>query len=216
MGIGPRIKVLLADDHRLLREGVRALLSDYCDVVGEASSGEEAVAMAARVRPQVIVIDIQMPGMGGLAAARQLAKTAPAARVLILSQYTDEEYVIEAFSEAGAAGYMVKTDAASELLNAVRILAAGQRYLSPTVAPIVLERLNRPAKSVAGAELTRREREVLKLISEGATAKDIARRLGISPKTAQAHRENLKQKLNLRSTAEMVRYAIKHKLIRLD
>jgi DNA-binding NarL/FixJ family response regulator len=157
-----------------------------------------------------------MPGIGGLAAAHHLAKTAPAAKVLVLSQYSDEEYVVEALAEAGVAGYLVKTDAAAELSNAVRTVAAGKRYLSPAVAPIVLSRMNRPSAADKGAQLTRREREVLKLIAEGAAAKEIARRLGISPKTAEAHRENLKNKLGLRSTAAMVRYAIKHKLIRED
>ncbi len=216
METGSRIKVLLADDHRLMREGLRALLGEECEIVGEAATGEETLALAAKTRPQVVVLDLQMPGIGGLAAAHHLAKTAPTTKVLVLSQYSDEEYVIEALSEAGVAGYLVKTDAAAELSNAVRTVAAGKRYLSPAVAPIVLSRMNRPRGSDEGAKLTRREREVLKLIGEGAAAKEIARRLGISPKTAEAHRENLKNKLNLRSTAAMVRYAIKHKLIRDD
>ena len=114
------------------------------------------------------------------------------------------------------AGYLVKTDAAAELSNAIRTVAAGKRYLSPAVAPIVLSRMNQPRDADEVSKLTRREREVLKLIAEGAAAKEIARRLGISPKTAEAHRENLKNKLNLSSTAAMVRYALKHKLIRDD
>lgn len=215
METGSRIKVLLADDHRLMREGLRALLDEQCEIVGEAASGEETLVLTAKTRPQVVVLDLQMPGIGGLAAAHHLAKIAPASRVLVLSQYSDEEYVVEALAEAGVAGYLVKTDAAAELSNAVRTVAAGKRYLSPAVAPIVLSRMNQPHPD-EGMKLTRREREVLKLIGEGATAKEIARRLGISPKTAEAHRENLKNKLNLRSTAAMVRYAIKHKLIRDD
>ncbi|HEY6421410.1 MAG TPA: response regulator transcription factor [Candidatus Binataceae bacterium] len=136
----------------------------------------------------------------------------------MLSQYDDEEYVIEALSEAGVAGYLVKTDAADELLTAVRAVHAGRRYLSPSVAPIVLSRLRLPMKATPSVRprLTRREREVLRLIGEGATTKEMAMRLGISPRTAQVHRENLKQKLNLRSTAAIVRYAIKHKIIRVD
>ncbi len=216
METGARIKVLLADDHRLVREGLRALLEAECEIVGEAASGEETLAMAAKTRPQVVVLDIQMPGIGGLAAAHRLARSAPPVKVLVLSQYSDEEYVVEARSEAGVAGYLVKTDAAAELLYAVRSVAAGKRYLSPSVAPIVLGRMNRPAASDQGATLTRREREVLRLIAEGAAAKEIARRLGISPKTAEAHRENLKRKLDVRSTAAMVRWAIRHKLIRDD
>lgn len=216
MEVESRIKVLLADDHRLMREGLRALLGEQCEIVGEAASGEETLALTVKTRPQVVVLDLQMPGIGGLAAAHRLARTAPATRVLVLSQYSDEEYVVEALAEAGVAGYLVKTDAAAELSNAIRTVAAGKRYLSPAVAPIVLSRMNQPRGADEAAKLTRREREVLKLIGEGAAAKEIARRLGISPKTAEAHRENLKHKLNLRSTAAMVRYALKHKLIRDD
>jgi len=192
-------------------------LHDFAfDVVGEAASGEEAVALAVRTRPNIVLLDVGMPGVGGLNAAHRLAKEAPASKVVILSQHEDEEYVIEAMVEAGAAGYLVKTDAASELLSAVRAVHRGQRYLSPSIAPIVLARLGRADRDRAGSPLTRREREVIKLVAEGATTKEIAARLAISPKTAQTHRENLKVKLNVRSTAEIVRYAIRHKLVRID
>jgi DNA-binding NarL/FixJ family response regulator len=212
-----KIKVLLVDDHRMFREALRIVLEPECEIVGEARTGEEAVAIASRTRPQVIVLDIGMPGTGGLAAAHQLARQAPASRILMLSQYDDEEYVIEALSEARAAGYLVKTDAAAELLSAVRAVHSGKRYLSPSIAQMVLARLGRRADSgKPWGELSRREREVLKLIAEGATTKEIAANLGVSARTAQAHRDNLKTKLNARSTAAMVRYAIKHKLVRLD
>ncbi|MGH7907913.1 MAG: response regulator [Candidatus Binataceae bacterium] len=212
----PRIRVLLADDHRLVREGLRAILERECEIAGEAATGEEAFALAAKTHPHVIVLDIGMPGIGGLAAAHRLSRITPAPKIIILSQFDDEEYVLEALGEAGAAGYLVKTDAATELLGAIRTVHAGKHYVSPSVAHVVLSKLNRPKSGPAAVALTQREREVLKLISEGAAAKEIARRLGISPKTAQAHRENLKQKLNLRSTAEMVRYALRHKFTRLD
>jgi DNA-binding NarL/FixJ family response regulator len=213
----PRIRVLLADDHRIVREALRMVLAAECDVVGEASDGEQAVALAAQLKPQVVVLDLGMPGIGGLAAAHRIRKAAPACKVLVLSQYDDEEYVLEALTEAGAVGYLVKTDAASELVAAVRAVHSGARYLSPTIAPIVLAQLGSPSRgNGAVPHLTRREREVLKLIGEGATTKEVARRLGISAKTAQVHRDNLKQKLDLRSTAAIVRYAIKHKLIRID
>ena len=215
-----KIQVVLADDHRMLREPLRLLLErgGECEVVGEAASGEEAVALTAKLHPQVTILDIGMPGMGGIAAAHRIAKVSPASRVLMLSQYDDEEYVLEALTEAGAAGYLLKTDAPEELLDAVRAVHAGKSYLSPSIAPILLSRITRPrtAKHSNKFTLTRREREVLKLIGDGATSKDIALRLDISPKTAQVHRDNLKQKLNLRSTAEMVRYAIKHKIVKLD
>ena len=213
-----RIRVLLADDHRIVREALRMVLERDCEVIAETASGEEAVAIAVRLKPQVVVMDLAMAGIGGLSAARRIAKEAPVCKVLVLSQYEDEEYVLEALGEAGCAGYMVKTDAAAELLRAVRTVNSGRPYLSPTIAPVFLAQLRNgsPVKAPRAANPTRREREVLKLIGEGATTKEVARRLDISVKTAQAHRENLKQKLNLRSTAAMVRYAIKHKLIRLD
>ena len=215
-----KIQVVLADDHRMFRDPLRLLLErgGECEVVGEAASGEEAVALTAKLHPQVTILDIGMPGMGGIAAAHRIAKASPASKVLMLSQYDDEEYVLETLTEAGAAGYLLKTDAPEELLNAVRAVHAGKSYLSPSIAPILLSRITRPrtAKHSNKFTLTRREREVLKLIGDGATSKDIALKLDISPKTAQVHRDNLKQKLNLRSTAEMVRYAIKHKIVKLD
>jgi two-component system response regulator NreC len=213
-----RIRVLLADDHRIVREALRMVLATECEVVAEASDGEQAVAIAARLKPQVVVMDLAMPGIGGLSAAHRIAIEAPSCKVLVLSQYDDEEYVLEALGDARCAGYVVKTDAAAELLTAVRTVSSGRRYLSPAIAPIVLARLrNGAAKDPPrSATPTRREREVLKLIGEGATTKEVALKLGISVKTAQVHRDNLKQKLELRTTAAMVRYAIKHKLIRLD
>ena len=215
---GEKIRVMLADDHRILRESLRLLLEkNGFEIVAEAASGEDALSLAGKLRPQVIVMDLQMPGTGGLAAAYNIRKASPASKVLILSAYDDDEYVMEALTEAGAAGYLLKTDAPEELVNAVRIVNAGKRYLSPSIAPILLGRISRSqSKGAKGPALTRRERDVLRLIGEGATAKDIAQKLGISPKTAQVHRENVKEKLGLRTTAEMVRYAIKHKIIKLD
>jgi DNA-binding NarL/FixJ family response regulator len=213
-----RIRVLLADDHRILREALRMVLAPSRDVVGEASTGEQAVEFAAQLKPQVVVMDIGMPGIGGIAAAHRIRKQTPACKVLVLSQYDDQEYVLEALAGAGAAGYLLKTDAADELLSAVRAVCAGKQYISSSIAPIVLAQLRNPARNGESGtpRLTRREHEVLKLIGEGSTTKDVARQLGISAKTAQVHRENLRQKLDLRSTAAMVRYAIKHKVIRID
>jgi DNA-binding NarL/FixJ family response regulator len=208
-----RLRVLIADDHRMLREALRLVLEPECEIVGEAASGEDAVAIALKSRPDVVVLDLSMPGIGGLDAAHQLAKRAPTSKVLILSQYEDDEYVIEALSEAHVAGYLTKADAASELLQAVRAVHAGKRYLSASVMPAVLNRL-KPSGKPAAIALTRRERQVLKLVGEGATSKTIASQLGISPKTAQIHRANLMAKLGVHSTAGVVHYAIKHKLVR--
>ena len=212
------IRVMLADDHQVLRDSLKLLLEQNgCEVVGEASTGEEALGIAAKVRPQVLVMDLEMPGVGGLAITHRIAKLSPAPHVLILSAYDDEEYVIEALTRAGAAGYLLKRDGASELINAVRAINAGKRYLSPSVAPILLGRLQSPNPLRPILDLlTQREREVLRLIGEGATSKEVAHRLGISPKTAQVHRDNLKQKLNLRTTAALVRYAIKHRIVNPD
>ena len=212
------IRVMLADDHRVLRESLKLLLEQNgCEVIGEASTGEEALGIAAKMRPQVLVMDLEMPGLGGLAITHRIVKLSPAPRVLILSAYDDEEYVIEALTRAGAGGYLLKSDGVGELINAVRAVHAGKRYLSPSVAPILLGRLQspNPARPILDL-LTRREREVLRLIGQGATSKEVAQRLGISPKTAQVHRDNLKQKLNLHTTAALVSYAIKHRIVNPD
>jgi DNA-binding NarL/FixJ family response regulator len=217
-GSSDRIRVLIADDHRMFRDLLRSTLAADCDIVGEAADGETTLAVALRTKPQVILLDVLMPGIGGLSAAHELARKVPSAKVLMLSQYRDEEYVIEALGEARVAGYLLKSDAAAELLPAIRAVQAGLRYLSPSITPIVLHEMNRPASERATAKdvLTKREREVLRLIAEGSTTKDIASRLNISPKTAQVHRDNLKQKLNLRSTAAIVRYALARKMILVD
>jgi DNA-binding NarL/FixJ family response regulator len=215
----PIIRVLLADDHRVLLGSLRALLERHgFEIVGEATTGEQALAIAAKVHPQVIVMDLEMPGTGGLAAAHRMKQMAPTAKVLILSAHDDESDVLEAFTDAGVAGYLVKSDAPEELVTAVRAVASGKRYLSPAVAPILLSQLKNPRPRGACGEnrLTLREREVLRLLTDGATSKDIAQSLGISPKTAQAHRENIKDKLGLRSTAELVRYALKHRIVKAD
>lgn len=212
-----RVRVLIADDHRMVREALRLVLEPECEVVAQASDGEEAVARALKERPDVVVMDVGMPGPGGIEAARRLAKQSPAVKVLILSQYDDEEYVVESLTKAQAAGYVLKADAAADLLAAVRAVCAGKRYISPSVAPVVLRRMQTKSDDAVNRPLlSRRERAILKLIGEGATAKEIAARLEISPKTAQIHRTNLMAKLNIHSTAGLVRWAIKHKIIRLE
>ena len=217
-GSSDRIRVLIADDHRMFRDLLRSALAAECDIVGEAEDGETTLAVALRTKPHVILLDVVMPGIGGLGAAHELARKLPGTKVLVLSQYSDEEYVLEALGEAGVAGYILKTDGAAEILPAIRAVQAGLRYLSPSIAPIVLHQMNRSPSERAAApdNLTKREREVLRLIAEGSTTKEIASRLKITPKTAQVHRDNLKQKLNLRSTAAVVRYAIQRKMIRVD
>ncbi|MCL5044693.1 MAG: response regulator transcription factor [Deltaproteobacteria bacterium] len=217
-GAARKIRLLLADDHQLVRAALRALLEPEGGVVSEAGSGEEALAQARRTQPDIVLLDLGMPGIGGLAAARRLGREVPHTKVIVLTQYDDREYIFEALLEARAAGYLLKSDSAGELLTAVRAVYGGKRYVSPAIAPLVLERLEglSPRLGSQRTPLTGRERQVLKLIAEGATSKEIASRLGISPKTAQIHRDNLKHKLGVRSTAAMVRYAIKSKLVRID
>jgi len=213
---GFNLKVMLVDDHHVVRAALRALLEQHgCEIIGEAEDAETALKLAPRVHPQIVLMDLELPGIDGIDATRHLRRVAPEAKVIFLSAHDDEKDVIEALTAAGAAGYVLKSDAPEELISAVQAVSRGKRYLSPSVAPLFLMRVSNPARDDAGGPaLTPREREVLRLVGLGQTSKEIAQRLEISPKTAQAHRENLKQKLNLRTTAELVRYAIKHKIIK--
>jgi DNA-binding NarL/FixJ family response regulator len=186
----------------------------------ETASALEGIELAVKTGPDVILLDIEMSGISGIQAAHHLRKQAPASKVLILSGHKDEEYVLEAFGKAGAAGYLLKGDEGGpELLSAIRAVFAGKRYISPAVAPIVLDKLRSNGRhngSSEGDVLTGREREILRLIAQGASIKEIAGSLGISPKTVQVHRTNLAAKLRLPSTAALVQYAIKHKLLKME
>jgi DNA-binding NarL/FixJ family response regulator len=214
------IRVLLADDHSILLASLRALLEQQgFAVVGIATSGEKAIALAASCQPHVVVMDVEMPGLGGLATIPRIRKVVPAAQVLMLSAHHEESDVIEALSEAGAAGYLVKHDAPAELLNAITAVASGKRYMSSSIAAILLRHITSSPQASSARELstlTRREREVLRLVAQGARAKAIAAKLGMSPKTAQVHSENIRRKLELHSAADLVRYAIQHRIVKLD
>ncbi|HLW69647.1 MAG TPA: response regulator transcription factor [Candidatus Binataceae bacterium] len=211
------LRVMIVDDHHIVRAALRLLLEQSgCEVVAEAADAQTALALAPKTRPRVVMMDLEMPGMDGIAATRRLRQAAPNAKVILLSAYDEEKDVVEALTAAGAAGYLLKSDAPDELLSAVRAVSAGGRYMSPSVAPLLLRRISDPAPSPDGEpRLTNRERDVLRLVGHGATSKEIAAQLGISPKTAQVHRDNLKGKLNLRTTADLVRYAIQHKIVKL-
>jgi DNA-binding NarL/FixJ family response regulator len=221
---GKLIRVVVIDDHQIMRDGLRVLMEKDSEIqiAGEASDALDGVELAARIRPDVILLDIGMRGLDGIQAAHRLRKEAPGSRIIILSQYEDQEYVLEALGKAGASGYAIKSEGGSELLGAIRAVAAGKRYISPAVAPIVIDKLKRNARRANDGNedgnemLTRREREILRLIAEGSAIKEIANRLGISPKTVQVHRGNLAAKLRLPSTAAIVQYAIKHKMLKLD
>jgi DNA-binding NarL/FixJ family response regulator len=208
-----RITVLLADDHSIVRTGLRKLLEAAGDihVVGEADNGHQAVLEAARLQPDVVLLDLSMPLLNGVEAARQIAQAVPAAKVLILSCYSDGQHVRQAI-EAGAAGYVMKESAADDLLEAVRTTRNGEVFFSPPVAKQLLEqRTKSPAERSCGkcqvSILSSRQVEVLQLIAEGHGTKQIAALLGLSRKTVEKHRQKLMSRLNLHKPAALTRYA---------
>ena len=213
-----KIKVLVVDDHTIVRDGICALLSLTPDmeVVGEASNGREALEKLKLLVPDVIVMDIAMPVMGGLEATRVIRDEFPEIKVLVLTQYEDKEYVFPAI-EAGALGFITKTAASSDLATGIRSVYRGDSFLSPSVAKLFVAR--HQAGDEAGnrsdryAQLTGREREVLKLTAEGYTVKEIADMLIISPKTVEGHKTSLMNKLNLHSRTELVKYALRKGII---
>jgi DNA-binding NarL/FixJ family response regulator len=214
------IRVLLVDDHAVLRDGLRSLLSlqEDIEVVAEAGDGQEAIVCAGQYRPDVVVMDIAMPRMNGLEATRQILARCPGTRVLVLSQHDDERYVLPC-CQVGASGYLLKSAAADELVKAIRIIGAGGSFLPPQIAGSVLNAY----RSLAGAQtqpdapvLTEREREVLSLVAQGCTSKEIAERLIVSHKTVMSHRANIYEKLGIRNQAGLVRWAIEHGLVTVE
>ena len=214
-----KIRVLLADDHAILREGVRALLrlADDIEVVGEAVDGSQAVEMARSLQPDVVLMDIAMPGLGGLEATLEMKKEGIRSRVLILSQYEDREYV-RRLLKAGVSGYLLKKSAGAELANSIRAVARGGLVLDPEVARAAMQDAgpSAPAEADPYETLTDREKQVLKLVAEGLSNKEVAEVLGISVKTAMSHREKVMEKLQLHNRTELVRFAIRRGVIRID
>lgn len=210
------VRVLIADDHTLVRESLVSLLESGGDVqvVAQASDGLETVEKAIATRPDVVITDISMPRLNGIEVVRRLREALPDTRVLVLTMHQEDEYVLQAV-RVGAAGYMVKDSAASELLTAVRSLHAGRGYFGPQAAKALAEQLQHPERDLGDpyGELTPREREVFHLLAEGLTTKEIARQLGISVKTAENHRARVLAKLGVRNTAELVRYALRKGLL---
>ena len=211
-----RIRVLLADDHTLVRQGLVSLLaaSGECEIVAEAGDGLEAVELACSTSPDVAVVDLTMPRLSGFEAVRRIREEAPRTRVLVLTMHEDEEYVLH-MVRAGASGYLVKDSAATELLAAVRAVAAGQAYFGPHASRVLAEQYRRPAGAPEDpyGSLTPREREVFHLVVDGKTTKEIASALGISAKTAENHRARMMDKLGAHNAAEVVRYAARKGLI---
>lgn len=213
------IRVLLADDHAILREGVRALLSPHADieVVGEACDGKQAIEAVERLDPDVVVMDIAMPGLGGIEATIELKKQGRRAKVLILSQYEDREYV-RRLLKVGVSGYILKKSAGAGLVDAIRAVHRGGLVLDPEVARVAMEESasTAPGGSDPYETLTDREKQVLKLVAEGGSNKEVAETLGISVKTAMSHREKVMEKLGVHNRTELVRLAIKRGVIRVD
>jgi len=213
------VRVLLADDHQILRQGLRTLLEREPDVrvVGEATDGREAVAQAAALRPDVVVMDLSMPGLNGIEATRRIVAAQPKTKVVGLSMHADRQYV-RAMFEVGAAGYLLKNSAYEELLSALRVVVGGRPFVSPAIADVVLDALRVGAREAAAApaELTAREREVLQLLAEGHTSKEIAAQMCIALSTVETYRRHIMIKLDLHSIAELTRYAIRRGLTSVD
>ncbi len=214
------ISILLADDHHVVRQGLRALLEAEPDfhVLGEASDGLEAVQQVERLQPDVLLVDVMMPGLSGLEAARQVRERFPKTQVVVLSMHSNEAYVLEALRN-GAMGYVLKDSDAAELVNAVREAYAGRRYLSPPLSDVIIDAyVNKSRETVLDVydTLTNREREVLQLAAEGHTNADIASRLGISPRTVEIHRTNMMRKLGLHTEHELIRYALRRGILSAD
>ncbi len=205
-------RVLLADDHALIRQGLKALLeSQGFQVVGEASDGQATLRSAEKTHPDVAILDISMPVLNGMDAARELKKSSPKTKIILLTQHDEDQYVTEAL-RAGAKGYVLKSQAAEDLVQAIREVCRGSVYLSPSISRSVVDAYI--SKTYVSTDpLSGRERQVLQLVGEGKSTKDIAIQLGISVKTAESHRARLMKKLDIHETASLVRYAIRRGLI---
>ena len=211
-------KVLIADDHGVVRKGLRLLLEQYPElvVVGEAANGREAVTMAATLSPQVVVLDVGMPILNGIEAAEQILKTNSQIGVILLTMHADESYVLRAL-HVGVKGYLLKESAEDDLLLAIRSVANGKPFFSRAINEVLLEDYMRVLKQQGLSDtfdlLTTREKEVLQLLAEGRTNKEVATLLDVSPYTVESHRTNLMQKLNVHNTAEIVLYAVRKRLV---
>ena len=214
-----KIRVLLADDHKLVRAGIRSLLERLPDVevVAEASDGREAIRLVAEHEPQIVLMDLAMPELNGLEATWHLTSTFPKVQVIILSIYADEEHVYQSL-RAGAAGYLLKGAATEELELAIRSVARGETYLSPPVSkPVIMEYIRRTNAGLSSRErLSPRQTQILKLIAEGKTTKQVALELAISVKTVETHRSALMMRIGVRDVAGLVRYAVKVGLVDLQ
>ena len=213
-----KIRIVLADDHKLMRSGLRVLLEQQPDftVVGEASDGRDAVALVASLRPDVLVMDIGMPSLNGIEAAAQITQSHPEAAIVMLSMHSDESYVLRAL-KAGAKGYLLKDSAEADLIRAVHAVADGKSFFSPAVSKVLLDdyvrKLQRSGTEDPYDLLTPREREVLQLVAEGKSNKEVAQLLNLSVYTIETHRSNIMEKLNLHGVPELILYAVRKGII---
>jgi DNA-binding NarL/FixJ family response regulator len=212
----PPIRVVIVDDHELLRDGTRQILQQdmTIEVVGEASRGDDAVELVGRLKPDVVLLDLRLPGLPGIEAARRIAQLSPATRVLVVTAYDEEDYVLEAL-QAGAAGYLLKTAPSHELLDAVRAVAAGATVLEPSVSAALARRWTR-ADGPGGTQLSVRELEVLRMTAHGMANKEIAGKLSLSLRTVEGHLNRTFDKLGVASRTEAVFHAVNHHLISLE
>lgn len=215
-----KTRIVLADDHPVVRHGVRSLLQSDPDiiVVGEASEGIETVQMVEKLQPDVLVVDLMIPGLNGLEITRQVRQRSPQTRIVILSMHANEPYVLEALKN-GASGYVLKDSSGTDLVAAVHQVAAGQRYLSPPLSERAVEAYMQKSQDSSFDPyegLTDREREVLQLAAEGLSNPDIAHRLSISPRTVETHRANLMRKLGLKTQTDLIRYALRRGILPME
>ena len=206
------VRILVADDHQIVLQGLKTVLDrEGFEIVGEASDGAQAVALAVELRPDLVVMDISMPVMTGIEAAAQIRRSVPDSKLVLLTVHTENRYILEAL-RSGIRGYVLKSRAASELIEAIHEILNGRVYLSPGISQTVVEAYLQQ-NNADSESLTRRELQVLQLVAEGKTTKEIAAALDVSAKTADSHRSNIMHKLNLHTVADLVRYAIRRGLV---
>lgn len=206
------LHIVIADDHTMVRQGLRALLErEQFEVIGEAGNGLEAVRLVEKLHPAVAVLDVAMPELNGIDAAREISRLSPRTKTILLTMLTEDQYVLESL-RAGVKGYVLKSNSSEELVQAIRDVCDGKVYLTPAASTAVVQAYIATASALP-PQLTEREREVLQLVAEGKTSKEIADRLGITWKTAESHRTHIMEKLAIHDIAGLVRYAIRHGLV---
>ena len=210
----PKPRILLADDHAVVLEGFRRILEKQYDLVGTVENGRALLEAATKLQPDIVILDVSMPLLNGIDAATRLRKIVPEAKIIVVTMHADTDYVRSAF-EAGASAYVLKRSAVDELEQAIRAVLAGHSYITPLITKDLVEVFlsKAPGKSGGAEDLTVRQREVLQLLVEGRTAKEIANVLNISPRTVEFHKGQILEQLNLQNTADLIRYALTHGIV---